>query len=240
MRIDKLLASLDYGSRKDIKQLIKDGEITLNGKLVIRPEQDYQEGDLVTVCKEEVYYNSNLVLMLNKPKGYLSSNQDEGALSFNNLLEEKYRRLSLNVAGRLDLDASGILILTNNGDLIHRIISPKKGVNKTYLVTTEKQITKEQIRVLSHSIPLKDSKGEYYVANSKKVEQLDDFNLHLTIDEGKFHQVKNMVAYAGNEVKELKRIKIGSLALGDLKEGEYRELSMYEVSLLFKDENWRS
>ena len=235
MKLIKMLANLGYGSRKDIKKMIKDGLIKVNGNAPLDVMDDIEpEKDVVEVLGQKVYYNDDLTILLNKPSGYLSSNKDEEYPSVLRLIEDKFARLNLNIAGRLDQDSEGMLILSNNGPLIHQITSPKSGVNKTYYVELALQITETEKKNLSSSMALLDSKGEYYIAKAKEIKIVDDKSLYITISEGKFHQVKKMVEHVGNEVTYLRRVSIGKLELGDLKAGEYKVLSQEEILLMFE------
>ena len=236
MRIEKMLSNLGYGSRKEIKKLIKEKAIQVNGQVITDIGFDVNPCDKVVIFDEEAYYNDNLTILLHKPSGFISSNIDEEYESVIKLLEEKYQRQNLKVAGRLDMDSTGMLLLSNNGDLIHKIISPKSNVNKTYLVELEHDLTEEEKMILSSSMALKDAKGEFYITQAKGVKKVDDRHILITIDEGKFHQVKRMVAYAKNEVIKLKRIQIGGLELGDLEEGQYRILGEDDIEKIFQSE----
>ena len=226
MRLDKFLANLGYGSRKEVKKLIDDGRILVDGVFAHQVDMKIDENkNKVFVDLEEVYYNPNLVIILNKPKNYVSSNIDEVYPSVLNLIDEKYRRLGLNIAGRLDQDTTGLLILTNNGQILHNLISPNKHIDKVYLVKVESKITDDFVNKMTHDLVLYDKKGDFYITKAKKLSIINDYNFEVTIDEGKYHQVKNMVSACSNNVLELKRLKIGKFTLLDLKEGEYKVLT---------------
>ena len=224
MRLDKFLANLKYGSRSQIKKMCKDGAISVNDKIVKNSDLDINPNiDLVRICNEEIFYKEKITLMFNKPKGYICSNVDEVYPSLLNLLEEKYKRFDFKFGGRLDQDTLGLVIISTDGDLIHNIISPKKDIKKTYYVKTEKKIIDEMR--LEKPLKLLDGKGEYYFTNGAKVRKISDFELLLTINEGKFHQVKRMLEAIDNSVLVLKRLGIGNLDLPfDLEEGKYIEI----------------
>lgn len=231
MRLDKFLAHLKIGSRKEVKKYIRNGYVRVNDEICknddfkIDPEHDevYLDDQLLT-------YQSNYYIMLNKPQDYLCSSIDEYYPSVLNLIYEPIA-FDLQIVGRLDVDTTGLLLLTDDGKFNHYLMSPKHKVNKTYEVTLEKPVTKEMVKILESEIPYED--GFY---KPGEVEVCDEMHILLTISEGKFHQVKNMVKYSGNEVVQLKRIKIGDLSLDEqLDEGEYRMLSKEEIAMLYKE-----
>ena len=229
MRLDRMLSNLNYGSRKEVKKIIKDGLVTINDKVSLDDSYNVKSNDVVKIDGQEVYYNDNLTMVINKPQGYICSNIDEDYPSILNLIEEKYRRLNLNVAGRLDQDTTGLVILSNNGELIHHIISPKHNIQKVYEVLLENKLSNQQLILLKSPMLLQDGKGETYLAKALAVNVLEENKVLLTIDEGKYHQVKKMVEHIGNNVVGLKRIQIGDLKLDSLKEKEYRILSEEDI-----------
>lgn len=224
MRLDKFLANLKYGSRNDIKKLCKDGLVSVNDKVVKNADFNITlEKDVVKVSGEEVFYKENVTLAINKPRGYICSNKDELYPSLLNILDSKYKRLDFSFAGRLDQDTLGLVIISTDGSLIHNIISPKKDIKKTYYVKTEKPIIDE--KRLEEPLKLLDGNGEYYFTNGAKASKISEFELYLTINEGKFHQVKRMLEAIDNKVVLLKRISIGNYILPtELSEGEYIEI----------------
>lgn len=235
MRLDKLLANLGYGSRNDIKKYVKEGLVFVNGnKIKDSSILIDEENDEIIFGEEKVYYNSNLTIMINKPKGYLSSNKDEQYPSVLNLIDLKYRRQNLDIAGRLDQDTTGLLLLTNNGKLNHEITSPKKDVYKKYLVEVELDIDGKFQDDITKPMALIDKNGEYYITQKALFEYVDKRHFYLSIKEGKYHQVKNMVLKLNNSVVALKRVQIGSLKL-DLEEGDYRVLSPQEIGMIFDE-----
>ena len=224
MRLDKFLVNLKYGSRNDIKKFCKNSLIKVNGKAVKDSDLNINPNtDEIIVGEEVVYYKDNITLMMNKPAGYICSTVDEKYPSLLRILDEKYSRFDLNFAGRLDWDTEGLVILSTDGGLIHKITSPKKEMYKTYYVKTEKLIVNEN--VLLSPITLLDGNNNEYITKGAKITKISDYELLISIMEGKFHQVKRMVEYIDNKVVYLKRIKIGNLELPyDLETGKYIEI----------------
>lgn len=229
MRLDKFLGNLKYGSRNDIKKLCKDSCVKVNGIIVKKSDFDIKPGaDEVMVNEEVVFYKENITLMMNKPKGYICSTVDELYPSLLRLLEGKYSRFDFKFAGRLDWDTEGLVILSTNGDIIHQITSPKKDMYKTYYVKTKLPVV--NFCALEKPITLLDGKNNEYTTKGAKITKLSDFELLVSITEGKFHQVKRMLEYINNEVVYLKRIKIGNLSLPeDLNLGEYIEIDLNDI-----------
>ena len=229
MRLDKFLSNLKYGSRNDIKKLCKDSVIKVNNIIAKKPDINIDPNvDVVMVYDEEVFYKENITLMMNKPTGYICSNVDELYPSLLRLLEQKYSRFDFKFAGRLDYDTEGLIILSTNGDIIHQITSPRKDLYKTYYVKTKLPI--KNIEVLESPITLLDGKNNEYTTKGAKTTKISDFELLLSITEGKFHQVKRMLEYIKNEVIYLKRIQIGNLRLPeDLEFGNVIEIDVNDI-----------
>ena len=229
MRLDKFLANLKYGSRNDIKKFCKKNMIKVNGVSVKNADTVINpDADLIEVDGEVVFYKEHITLMMNKPAGYICSTVDEKYPSLLNLLDEKYSRFDFKFAGRLDVDTLGLVILSTDGEVIHKITSPNKDMYKTYYVKTKCKIENEML--LESPIKLLDGNNSQYITKGAKVAKISDFELYLSITEGKFHQVKRMLEYIDNEVVFLKRIKIGNLSLpSDLEEGNYKEISLNDV-----------
>lgn len=224
MRLDKLLSNLKYGSRTEIKKMCKQKLIKVNNIVIVNPECNVDPNkDLIEVDGIEIFYKENVTLLMNKPAGYICSSVDEVYPSLLRLLDDKYSRLAFAFAGRLDQDTEGLIILSTDGNIIHKITSPNKELYKTYYVKTLYKIENE--KALEREITLIDGKGNEYLTKGAKISKLSDFELLISISEGKFHQVKKMLNYIKNEVVYLKRIKIGNLELPlDLELGEYIEI----------------
>lgn len=226
MRLDKFLAHNGLGSRKDVKKLIKQKQVRVNGQTVQDPgilidthEDQVQYGDQILHFKEHVYY------MLNKPQGYICSHDFGMYPSALELIDDP--RPDLIFVGRLDVDTEGLLLITNDGQFSHQIAHGKKEVYKKYYVELQKDFQKEYLSKLEEGMILDDEK-----LKPAKVDLIDSKSLYLSIAEGKYHQVKRMMHQCDNEVTYLKRVQIGSLTLDEkLSLGEYRELSDDEISL---------
>lgn len=235
MRLDKFLVACAVGSRTEVKNLLKAGRVTVNGKkeksakLQINEERDEIRFDgQVLEYEEFVYY------MMNKPQGVISATEDPKHRTVLDLLDDYERAKEVFPVGRLDIDTHGLLLLTNDGQLAHALLSPKRHVDKTYLAQVKGIMTQEDVETFGKGIPLKDftcqpAKLEIVSVDPKKNQSL----VRVTIAEGKFHQVKRMVAYCGKEVVDLQRLTMGTLVLDEnLEQGEWRRLTMEEVENL--------
>lgn len=228
IRLDKYLAHAKLGTRKEVKKLIRSGQIEINGEVCKKDDFKIDENkDEVVFDGEHIYYQEFYYLMLNKPQGYISSTLDEHYPSVLNLIEEDYA-YDLFPIGRLDVDTEGLLLLSNDGKLSHRLLSPKKEVDKRYYAELESELAKESIALLEAGIELDDGP-----CKPCKIEIQDKDKIYISISEGRFHQVKRMMHAVNNEVLYLKRMQIGSLLLDDeLELGAYRALSDEEISKL--------
>lgn len=231
MRIDKLLANSTSSGRKEIKQFIKKGQVTVNGVTVTDPGFHVDENtDKVVMCGEEIRYLKYAYLMLNKPDGYVSATYDKHYPVVTDLVPGQYSHMELFPVGRLDIDTHGLLLITNDGDLAHRLLSPKSHVPKTYYAELASTVTQEDINIFKEGIKL----GEDFTTLPAVLEPLaDKKSAMVTICEGKFHQVKRMFESVDNKVLYLKRISMGSLQLDkNLAEGECRPLTDEEINNL--------
>ena len=235
MRLDKFLVACVVGSRTEVKNLLKAGRVTVNGKkeksakLQINEERDEIRFDgQVLEYEEFVYY------MMNKPQGVISATEDTKHRTVLDLLDDYARAKEVFPVGRLDIDTHGLLLLTNDGQLAHALLSPKRHVDKTYLAQVEGIMSQEDVDTFAKGISLKDftcqpAKLELVSVDSVKNQSL----VRVTIAEGKFHQVKRMVAYCGKEVVDLQRLTMGTLVLDEnLERGEWRRLTREELENL--------
>ncbi len=225
MRLDKYLANLKYGSRKDVSKLVRSGVVTVNGEIVKNASININELDKISVFDEEVYFKQIVTIMLNKPSGVVCANKDNMHTTVIDLLEDKYQRFDFGIAGRLDIDTEGLVILTTDGDLLHKIITPKKNVMKKYYVKLRDKL--DDYHILEQGVEIMDGKNKPFITKDAIVEKIDDNSCYISISEGKYHQVKRMFLYIGNEVTYLKRISIGNLELdSELEIGEYKEIQL--------------
>lgn len=228
MRLDKFLANMGVGTRSEVKQLLKKGSVKVNQNIVKLPKLHVNpNSDEIMVNDEVVSYIDKVYIMLNKPKGYISATEDELHPTIIDLLPE-CAHLNIFPVGRLDKDTEGLLLVTNDGQFNHEVMNPNKHVSKTYEVYSKHPITQFDIDKFKSGIELSD--GKLKPAILKKV---DDYVSHVTIYEGKYHQVKRMFHSIENEVLELKRIKIAQLELDhNLDLGSYRLLTQIDFDNL--------
>ena len=228
MRLDRYLSNLKYGTRNEITKKIKSKKVTVNGILVTdsRYKVDTQK-DVVTLDSVEIFYKETILLMLNKPSGVISANKDGLHQTVLDLIGEPYNRFELRIAGRLDIDTEGLILLTNDGKLLHKIISPNKDVYKKYYVKVESKFDSNK---LLKEFQIKDGRDLLFTPLLPKVEQISDDEFFLSIKEGKFHQVKRMVEHFNNKVVYLKRVSIGNIELDNsLEKGRYKEVIDYNI-----------
>lgn len=234
-RVDKVLSNLGYGSRTEIKKFCKQGIIQVNGKTVSNPGQQVDTDiDEIVINGEKINYREFIYLMMNKPDGYISATFDKHDPIVLDLIDDEYLVFEPFPVGRLDKDTEGLLVLTNDGQLAHRVLSPKKHVPKKYYAKIDGRVTEEDIEAFKEGVVLDDG----YKTMPAELEILksdDESEIELVIHEGKFHQVKRMFESVGKKVTYLKRLSMGGLMLDEsLEIGEYRELSDEEVALIEK------
>ncbi|WP_287892521.1 pseudouridine synthase [Romboutsia sp.] len=233
MRVDKLLSNVGVASRAELKKYCKQGIISVNGKVINNPGiQVDSENDEVIFNGEKIVYREFIYIMLNKPDGYISATFDKYDPIVLDLIDQSYLVFEPFPVGRLDKDTEGLLVLTNDGQLAHRVLSPKKHVPKTYYAKIQGKVTEEDILAFEKGVILDD--GYETMPSQLKILKSDDMSeIELTIHEGKFHQVKRMFESVGKKVVYLKRLSMGKLKLDEsLKLGEYRELTEEEVKLI--------
>jgi 16S rRNA pseudouridine516 synthase len=226
MRLDKFLVKCNIGSRTEVKTYIKKGFVKIGEETAKKPETDIDEiNDEVFFKGEKLMFKEFFYIILNKPADVVTAttdNHDKTVMDLINPLPAK----DLSPVGRLDKDTTGLLLITNNGELSHNLLSPKKHVDKTYLVKPDHELSKEDLKSLESGVDIGDNKPTL----PAKVTLNDDGTLLLTIHEGRFHQVKRMLEAVGNRVIALKRVSFGGLYLpDDLKEGDWRELTEDEI-----------
>lgn len=254
IRIDKFLAEMSVGTRSEVKKMIRAGRITVNDEEVKRPEQKVDpDSDIVSVDGNLVIYSQYEYFMLNKPAGYVSATKDDEHMTVLELISEKSRN-DLFPVGRLDIDTEGLLLITNDGEISHKLLSPKSHVDKTYFLLTKGRVTEDDVDLLEKGIDIGDEKStlpanvsdisvvkwddikSYHdnILSAKEFDEKDRLGefttLYLTIHEGRYHQVKRMMAKVGKPVLYLKRVSMGTLKLDEkLSVGDYRKLTEKEI-----------
>ncbi|MGV3097002.1 pseudouridine synthase [Staphylococcus borealis] len=228
MRLDKFLANMGVGTRSEVKQLLKKGTVTVNDSIEKSPKCHINpEDDIVMVNGKQITFINHIYIMLNKPKGYISATHDGTNRTVIDLIPE-YQHLDIFPVGRLDKDTEGLLLITNDGQFSHELMSPVKHISKTYEVISQHTISDDDIEAFKQGITLSDGP-----VKPALLTRVNETTSQVTIYEGKYHQVKRMFHAIENEVLELKRLKIANLALDEnLKSGEYKLLSDDELKLL--------
>lgn len=234
MRLDKYLAEMGVGTRQEVKKQIRQGKVTVNGTVVKAADTKIDETcDEVTIGGRNISYVSYEYYMLNKPGGVVSATEDRRDTTVIDLIKDKKRK-DLFPVGRLDKDTEGLLLITNDGDLAHRLLAPKKHVDKVYYAKVAGIVTEEDVERFAQGIDIGTDEEEMTrPAQLDILKSGEESEIRLTIHEGKFHQVKRMMEAVGTPVIYLKRISMGPLTLpDDLKKGECRSLTDEELRKL--------
>lgn len=246
MRLDKYLCETGFGTRSQVKDLLKKGQVMVNGEVVKKPELKINETTDQILCQgKKASYQKNIYLMLHKPAGVVSATEDNREKTVLDLVRPEDRKNGLFPVGRLDKDTEGLLLITDDGALAHELLSPKKHVDKTYYAVTDGCMTKEDVQRFADGLEIGEKNptmpAKLEILSTRKVEEtkLEQYpsgwssEIQLTIKEGKFHQVKRMTEAVGKKVVYLKRISMGVLTLpDDLKKGECRQLTAEEEKRL--------
>lgn len=238
MRIDRLLCELNIGTRSQVKELLKKGQVTVNDIVINKPDTKVNEQTDIIVCNGKRYcYKPFVYYMLNKPAGVITATSDTQERTVLDLFKEQYQRMNqgelsgipmkdIFPVGRLDKDTVGLLVLTNDGEMAHRLLSPANHVPKKYYVETNQPLTEQGRTSLEEGVAI----GKNEMTKPALVEVLEDKKYYITITEGKFHQIKRMFEAVGLYVTYLKRVSMGKLQLDEtLSEGQIRELRVEEV-----------
>lgn len=231
-RLDKVLAHLNYGSRKEVKALIRKGYVRVNGEVIYSDDTKVDaENDEIIIFDETIKYDKYVYLMLNKPSGFISATYDPRQKTVLDLVPE-YAKMKIFPVGRLDIDTEGLLILTNDGLLSYNLLSPKKHVNKKYYVEFSGEFRDEYFDLLSRGLDLGD-----FVTKSATCKLISSNSCYINISEGKYHQVKRMFEALNMKVTYLKRVEFKNLVLDpSLQLGDYRELTVEEIEDLKNEE----
>lgn len=231
-RLDKVLANLGYGSRKEVKALVKSGEVEIDGiRVKDSAIQINPEINIIVVSGEKVFYRQFIYLLLNKPDGVVSATFDNYDETVIDLLSDEYKAFEPFPVGRLDKDTHGLLLITNDGELNHKLLAPKSHVDKVYYAEIDLAVDESDVLEFEKGVILDDG-YECLPAELKILSANEDGSkVEVTIREGKFHQVKKMFISLGKEVVYLRRVRFGSLIIDEsLDEGDYRELTAEEIS----------
>ena len=231
-RVDKVLSNMGFGSRREIKEKMKKKLVTVNGEMISDPgfKVDPDE-DKIIIEGEEVFYRKYIYLMMNKPQGVVSATFDNHDQTVIDLLPFDYKAFDPAPVGRLDKDTVGFLLITNDGVLNHKLLSPRSHVDKVYYAYLEKEASEEDISAFEKGVVLSD--GYKCMPAGLKIGDDDKKEVYVTLREGKFHQVKRMFHARDNEVTYLQRIAFGPLSLDEeLEEGDFRELTEEELEAL--------
>lgn len=227
MRLDKYVAECLNISRKDTKLIIKKKQIKINGEIVSKDDYNVKETDVVTYLDKELIYEQYIYLVMHKPKGYVSARVDNLNKTVMELVPSEYQKKDLTIVGRLDIDTEGVLLLTNDGALVHNLTSPNHDVLKTYYVEFSGSLT-----VNAKELVLKGLEIDDYITKPAYLNILSANKAEITISEGKYHQVKKMFKKLGTTVTYLKRIKFDIITLDNLSIGSLRKLTNEEINLL--------
>ena len=235
MRLDKYLCETGFGTRSQVKDLLKKGQVMVNGEVVKKPELKINETTDQILCQgKKASYQKNIYLMLHKPAGVVSATEDNREKTVLDLVRPEDRKNGLFPVGRLDKDTEGLLLLTDDGELAHRLLSPKKHVDKTYYAKIDGQVTEEHVKQFREGLDIGDEKktlpAVLTILLSGPVSEIE-----VTIHEGRFHQIKRMFEAVGCKVTYLKLLSMGSLVLDEtLPPEEYRTLTEAELEGLTK------
>lgn len=234
MRIDKFIEDTLLITRKEAKSLIKNGTVSVNDEKVKDCGFHVNENDIVIYQNQKLIYTKYRYYVLNKPAGYITATEDRNCATVLDILRTNLRK-DISPVGRLDKDTEGLLLLTNDGNLAHELLSPRKHVCKTYNCILRDNVNDGTLRRLEAGVDI----GEERDTLPAKAVLINDKQVHLTITEGKYHQVKRMFEAVGNEVTYLERISFGPLNLSDMKleRGSYRELTAEEIASLRPETN---
>ncbi|MCX7920443.1 MAG: rRNA pseudouridine synthase [Clostridia bacterium] len=237
-RLDKVLSNFGYGTRSEIKQIVKQGIVKVDGKTVKDSSMHVDpKNSVIEIGTEVLNYREFIYLMMNKPDGVISATYDNKLKTVVDILPDEYKHFDLFPVGRLDIDTEGLLIMTNDGQLAHELLSPKKHVPKRYYALVEGMVTEDDKEKFKEGVELDDGyktlPADLYILKSGELSEIE-----LVIYEGKFHQVKRMFEAVGKKVKYLKRIAMGDLKLDETLElGKCKELTMVDIATLRESAN---
>ena len=232
IRLDKFFTETATLSRSEASLQIKKGKVMVDGAVVCDPSKKIDENTACVMLNGiQVNYQKYVYVMLNKPQGVVSATEDTKQKTVLDLLPEKYKKLGLFPCGRLDKDTLGLVMLTNDGDTAHKLLSPKKHVTKTYKYMCADPLTEQNKQKIENGLELKDG----YTTKPCNIKMSSEFEGNITLTEGKYHEIKRLFGAVGNKITYLERISFGPLILdNNLQRGEWRELTNLEINLLLK------
>jgi len=235
-RVDKILSNFGFGTRREVKQLVRNGEVKVDGEVITDSGMHVDpEKSQIEISGEKLNYRQYIYIMMNKPSGVISATFDNRHETVIDILPNEYKCFDVFPVGRLDIDTEGLLLLTNDGQLAHDILSPKKHVPKKYFAFIEGEVSEYDVKRFEEGLVLEDG-YKTLPAELKILDRGVNSSVEVIIYEGKFHQVKRMFEAVGKKVTFLKRITMANLVLDkDLAPGECRELAQYEVTNLVKE-----
>ena len=234
IRLDKFLSEAGVASRRQLRDVIRSGRVRVDGICITDYAYKFDETTAeVTFDGELINAGKQIVVMMNKPAGYITATEDPRKATVMEILPECYRKMQLKPIGRLDKETEGLLLFTNDGDLLHRIVSPRHQVEKVYYAEHEGIVTADDIAQFAEGLHLRDGT----VCLSAKLESIDIGKSLITVQEGKYHQVRRMMSARGMYVTYLRRIREGNLSLGELPIGEVRLLTQTEIDGIFDRQN---
>lgn len=229
VRIDKLLCDNLNISRKEAKALLSDAKVKINGVVITKCDEKFEEDSEISVDGRVINCQKHIYVMLNKPKGVVSASDDKKEKTVVDLLPDEFKRKNIFPAGRLDKDTVGFVLMTDDGDFAHRILSPKNHIEKTYIAQIDHDLSDDDIKQFEEGIVLADNT----VCLRAKCKMIGEKLAEVKVVEGRYHQVKRMFASLSNRVVELKRVKMGDLELDEsLKEGECRLITQDELLMI--------
>ena len=231
IRLDKLIADNGSGTRKDVKTYVCKGLVTVNGVSIKRADTKVRKNDIVIVNGETIVVENYIYLLMNKPKGYICATEDYKAETVMELIPSNLWKKGLFPVGRLDKDTTGMLVITNDGDFSHQILSPRNLIPKTYIATLDIPVTKGMIKGFASGIQLKAEKQ----CKPAGLEVIDEYTCKVVIMEGMYHQIKRMFGCYGAKIVELERVGMGDLSMDkELEIGEVRKMEESELELIHK------
>jgi 23S rRNA pseudouridine2605 synthase len=234
-RLQKIIARSGYCSRRKAEELIASGAVSVNGEVVTKLGTKASVNDIITVNGKQIYIQERVYLVLNKPRGVVSTVSDEkGRPTVISILSNEYQNIGLYPVGRLDYDTKGVLLLTNDGEFMNELVGPNSNIEKEYLVRLNGIISKEELRAMQYGVVIdgyKTRRCRTYFSSADT--QNNSCLVGIVLKEGKYHQVKKMFESVGYPVKRLTRIRFGEITLEGLGEGEVRKLTPHEIKRLY-------